>query len=194
MSNSAFNIGQRFVANVIWEIPVGINRRFLSHGNRLVDTLVGGWNANSIVTAQTGLPFSVSAPDKSFTGPDHLSRPNCVGNAYAGATRNTAELTSNSTTAFYMNPAAFSIPSLHVRKLPAEKLDRTGFQNVDFSLFKVIPIHEQRRVEIRAEFFNFFNHPNFGFPISTLGSASFGHITSTSTPQRNIQLAAKIYF
>jgi hypothetical protein len=73
MSNSAFNIGQRFVANVIWEIPVGINRRFLSHGDLLVDTLVGGWNANSIVTAQTGLPFSVSAPDESFTGPDHLS-------------------------------------------------------------------------------------------------------------------------
>jgi hypothetical protein len=42
MSNSAFNIGQRFMANVIWEIPFGINRRFLSHANRLVDTLVVG--------------------------------------------------------------------------------------------------------------------------------------------------------
>jgi len=73
-------------------------------------------------------------------------------------------------------------------------LTASGLQNVDFSLFKVIPIHEQRRVEIRAEFFNLFNHPNFGFPVSTLGLASFGHITSTSTLPRNIQLAAKIYF
>ena len=195
MSNSAFNIGQRFVANLIWEIPVGINRRFLSHGNRLVDTLVGGWNANSIVTGQTGLPFNVSAPDESFTGPDHLSRPNCVGNPYAGATRNTAELTSNSTTAFYMNPAAFAIPAPYTfGNCPPRNLTAPGMQNVDFSLFKVVPIHEQRRAEIRAEFFNFLNHPNFGFPVSTLGSASFGHITSTSTPPRNIQLAAKIYF
>jgi hypothetical protein len=195
MSSSAFNIGQRVVANVVWEIPVGIHRRYLSHGNRLVDTLVGGWSANSIVTIQSGLPFSLSAPDESFTGPAHPSRPNCVGNPYAGATTNLSELTPTNTTAFYMNPAAFAIPAPGTfGNCAPRNLTAPGMQIVDFSLFKVTPIREQRRVEIRGEFFNLFNHPNFGFPVSSLGSASFGHITSTSTPQRNIQLAAKIYF
>jgi hypothetical protein len=84
--------------------------------------------------------------------------------------------------------------SLHVRKPPAEKLDRTWFQNVDFGLLKVIPIHEQRRVEIRGEFVNFFNHLNFGFPVSTLGSARFGHITSTSTPPEEHSVSGENLF
>jgi hypothetical protein len=195
MSNSPFNIGQRFVANVVWEIPVGINRRFLSQGNHLVDTIVGGWNANTIVTVQSGLPFSVSAPDERFKGPAHLSRPNCVGDPHAGATTNLYELTLANTTAFYMNPAAYAIPAAYsFGNCRPRNLTAPGMQIVDFSVFKVIPIHEQRQVEIRGEFFNFFNHPNFGFPVSSLGSASFGHITSTSTPPRIIQIAAKIYF
>jgi hypothetical protein len=94
-----------------------------------------------------------------------------------------------------MNPAAFAIPAPGTfGNCGPRNLTAPGLQNVDFSLFKVIPIHQERRVEIRGEFFNFFNHPNFGFPVSSLGSASFGHITSASTPPRIIQIAAKIYF
>jgi hypothetical protein len=73
-------------------------------------------------------------------------------------------------------------------------LTAPGTQNVDFSLFKVNAIREPRRVELRGEFLNLFNHPNFGLLVSSLGSASFAYITSTSTPPRNIQIAAKIYF
>src|SRR6185312_5283801 len=74
MSNSPFNVGHRFVANMVWDIPVGRNRRFLNHAGLLADTLLGGWGANSILTLQTGLPFTVTSPDESFTGPSHSSR------------------------------------------------------------------------------------------------------------------------
>ena len=201
MSNSAFNIGQRFVANVVWEVPVGPNRKYLSHGNLLMDTLVGGWNANAIVTIQSGLPFTVSAPDESFTGPVHFSRPNCVGNPYAGATTNLHTLATaplNDSSVFFMNPAAFALPAAGTfGNCAPRNLTGPGLKNVDFSLFKVIPIHEQQRVEFRAEFFNTFNHPNFSAPNSSFSQplpAGFGHITSTVTGPRIIQLALKFYF
>jgi hypothetical protein len=70
-------------------------------------------------------------------------------------------------------------------------------QNVDLSLFKTFEIHEQWRVEFRAESFNAFNHAVFSNPGSSITSssiASFGRITSTVTDPREYQFALKLYF
>jgi hypothetical protein len=70
-----------------------------------------------------------------------------------------------------------------------------GIQQVDMSLFKSFPIKESMRVEIRGEFFNAFNHPNFANPAADTSSpGSFGKSTNTVIDPREIQLAAKFYF
>ena len=196
-SNSPFNVGRRFVGNLVWDLPIGRNRRFLSSLNRAVDLVAGGWEVNSIVTLQSGLPFTVStsgSQDKSYSGPAHASRPNCVGDPMAGATTDPSALVNG--TGFYMNPNAFAVPTVAgtFGNCAPRSLTGPGTENVDFSLFKSFPMGEARRFEIRGEFFNALNHPNFGFPTSTIGSGSFGHITSTTTPPREVQLAAKYYF
>jgi len=84
--------------------------------------------------------------------------------------------------------------------------------NVDFSIIKRFPIHESKNIELRAEFFNLFNHVNFANPISDLNAvtssggsidsntgriinpADFGRITSTSNNPRIIQFALKLSF
>ena len=83
--------------------------------------------------------------------------------------------------------------------------------NVDFSVIKRFPIRESKSIELRAEFFNLFNHVNFANPIGNvsavpstsidpntgkiIGSAGdFGRIISTSSNPRLIQFAMKINF
>ena len=79
-----------------------------------------------------------------------------------------------------------------------------GFVNTDFSLIKHTKITERINSEFRAEFFDIFNHPNFGNPNLGLPSngtlGTFGQIFSTRFPtgdfgsSRQIQLALKLQF
>jgi hypothetical protein len=69
-----------------------------------------------------------------------------------------------------------------------------GVINHDLSVFKKFSIDEKRTVEFRAEFFNAFNNPHFANPNTTQGNSSFGRISSTSLPGREIQLGLKLNF
>jgi len=64
----------------------------------------------------------------------------------------------------------------------------------DFSLFKEFPIREAGKVQFRSEFFNLFNHPNFGNPDNGVGDGStFGRLTNASDG-RIAQFALKYLF
>lgn len=60
--------------------------------------------------------------------------------------------------------------------------------------FPIRPLGEASNLEFRAEFFNFLNHPTFSNPNSTVGTPTFGRITSTTSIPRQIQLALKLTF
>jgi hypothetical protein len=74
------------------------------------------------------------------------------------------------------------------------------FNNTDFSVSKNTTMGEAMRVQFRTEFFNVFNHANFGLPGSMVGSPNFGRITSTRFPtgesgsSRQLQFAIKLLF
>ncbi len=67
-------------------------------------------------------------------------------------------------------------------------------QQWDVVISRSFPIREKLRVDFRSEFFNFFNHPFFSNPNSTIGSAAFGRYTSQSNAPRIIQFALKMEF
>jgi hypothetical protein len=69
-----------------------------------------------------------------------------------------------------------------------------GRANLDCSLFKEQQITEHYRVQIRGEFFNAFNHPQFDLPNATIGSAAAGVISSTVGSPRDIQLSLRLMF
>jgi hypothetical protein len=75
-------------------------------------------------------------------------------------------------------------------------VDGPGQANLDFSVAKTIPLRwpEEGRVQLRAEFFNVFNHPQFADPDNSFNSATFGVISSTSVNPRVGQLALKFSF
>lgn len=196
MGNSPFDVRHRLVANAIWALPIGQGGKVLNN-NSLASRLVGGWQVNTILTLQTGVPFDVTAPDQSFTGPSHASRANCIGDPFAGASTNPADIVAGGP-GFFINPAAFSLAAPGTFGTCAPRMFHgPGFENLDLSLFKSFALGESRRVELRGEFFNALNHANFSNPSTSYNPAnlgSFGKVFNTVGDPREVQLAVKFYF
>lgn len=223
---SDFDRTHRFVLSYLWDLPrPAFARR--STARRLV---FSNWQVAGIITAMSGLPVDiVDGGAGSFYGlsggNNGLVRPSWA----PGAT--TATATSNVPAGYFFNPLAFVRPTvLAGQVIPSSNGTATagatgtdfgnvgrnvlrgpGQTNVDFSVIKRFPIRESKNIELRAEFFNLFNHANFANPISNLsavpstsmdpnsgriiGSAGdFGRTISTSNNPRLIQFAMKLNF
>jgi hypothetical protein len=188
---SNFDVRHRFSASYSYDLPFGKSRRYLN-GSGWTSTIFGGWQTFGIVTLQTGRPFTVallSEIDNSGTGRSILGfgandRPNVVGNPHL-AQRTPQQWFNQSAFAFPL-PGTFGNAGRNI-------LDGPGYQTVNASFVKNTSLSERFNLQIRAEFFNLLNHPNFNLPDNFLGSPTFGQITSARDP-RHIQFGAKLLF
>lgn len=184
------NVG---VISEVYHLPFGHNQRFLNEG-RLVNALVGGWTANSVVTLQSGFPFT---PQLSYNPSNNGDTKNPV-RPFANPNFHGSRIVGKATEWF--DPSAFLAPpagSGFYGNLGRNTLTGPGVKEWDYSMFKDAPLHERARLELRAEFFNLLNHTNFNTPnlvvFTPAGvSPTAGVITSTSTTSRQIQFAAKV--
>ena len=95
----------------------------------------------------------------------------------------------------WINSACFAEPLAgelgNAGRVPATGPD---FVNTDFSVIKQIGLPREMGLNFRAEFFNLFNHPQFGSPVNDVSSAGFGFVQSTVNNGRLVQLALKLTF
>jgi hypothetical protein len=88
----------------------------------------------------------------------------------------------------------------HPGSLGRDAITGPGFLNTDFSVTKNTKITERFNLQFRSEMFDLLNHPNFGNPVLTVTSGSFGKIQSTRFPtgdfgsSRQMQFALKLIF
>jgi hypothetical protein len=189
--DSMFDVRHRVVGYVTYELPFGHGKKMMDREGA-INYLVGGWQVNSIVTAQTGTTIQINAVDHSGTGA-FLARPDCIGDARSGASNDPRN-------GFWLNPAAFAETATGTfGNCGVGRYHGPGLSNVDLSLFKTFPIRESIRLEFRAEAFNAFNHANFSNPNNffasfTTGPGGFGYISSTIGDPREFQFALKLYF
>jgi hypothetical protein len=104
--------------------------------------------------------------------------------------------TSQRTLLRWYNVSAFSIPALYTTGNAGRGLIYgPGRQSVNLNLAKQFYNFgkETRYLEVRSEFYNIFNTPNFDNPNMTVDSATAGSITNALN-QRRIQFALKFYF
>jgi Carboxypeptidase regulatory-like domain len=190
----AFDIRQRAVISYSYELPFGRGRHFLAHG-KLADKVAGGWQINGITSFQTGPPFTLATPGDNASIGSSAQRPNLVGDPYAGIdTSASYHRRGVDQGTYYFNRAAFALPpQFTLGNLGKNTLFAPGTQNWDFSVFKNTGITEKLNSQLHAEFYNVFNHPNFGVPNRTINQPTTGVITSASSP-RIIQLGLKLIF
>lgn len=188
---SNFDVRHRLSFSYTYDLPFGHGRQYLAD-NGWVTTLLSGWQTFGILTFQSGAPFTVallSEIDNSGTGRSLLGfgandRPNVVRNPTPS--NPTPERWFDTTAFVFPAPGTFGNAGRNI-------LDGPGYQNFNASLVKRTAITERLNLQLRAEVFNLFNHPNFGFPDNFLGSPSFGRITTARDP-RHIQFGAKLVF
>jgi hypothetical protein len=203
-----FDINKVVHFSGIYELPFGKGRQFMKTG-KVLNAVLGGWDTNWIYSLQDGQPGTVpcTAPTTTGFGCNALKVPH-VG-LYTGA---------HSVT-HWMNAAAFATPPVAATIGQSDysplgggpsQYRGPGWNRLDFSLFKQLELTERFRLELRSEFFNLANHPNFSLPGYSLNGfpaspgalnynnpAGFGTITSTrdgQNDQREIQFAAKLYY
>jgi hypothetical protein len=192
-SYSSFNVPNRFVASVLYNLPFGKGQRFLNHGG-IVNQIVGGWQLSTIATLQDGLPIDTNSWDAAGTNFNPSSnRINCL----VGVN----QIFDNPTANGYFNAAAFSNAVAGTYGNCARNNLRGPHQvNFDFSTIKDFRVAERQALQFRMEMFNAANHVEWGSPNAGWGgsnvapSTSFGQIRSTLTTMRQIQFALKYNF
>jgi hypothetical protein len=183
---SNFNYSHRFTLSALYEVPFGRGRKYLGHAGRLVDGVAGGWQISSIVTAQSGAPFSVSlATPTANTGT--FTRPNRVCDGNLPSSKQTLN-------AFYNINCFVAPPPFTFGNAGRNILIGPGLGTWDLGADKDFALTERFGLQFRSEFFNVLNRANFGLPNGSIGSPSAGTITSVITNARQIQFALRLHW
>ena len=184
--NGSSDVPQDFTVGYVWDLPFGNSL----HG--FEGQLVKGWETSGLVSFVHGTPLLiVDNGDLQNTDNAGAERPNFV--------QGQSMFISNPSPAKWFNTAAFVPSVLSYGNVPRNPggLYGPGTKTFDLSLSRSFPLpFHENSLMFRAEFFNAFNTPQFGRPGATVGTTSFGKITSTSgsEPNRIIQLALKYNF
>jgi Carboxypeptidase regulatory-like domain len=194
--NSTFDVRHRFVVSYLYELPFGKNRRFLSGASGAVDRFVSGWKLNGITTFSTG---QYKTANLSFDWPNlgafSQSRPDQIGNPYPANQTFQSWLSADAFVAPGCPTFEACTPGKHVQGNSARNsLEMPGINNWDFSILKDTKISEGVLVQFRAEFFNGWNHTQFGDADTGLVPGQFGRIGSLRIDPREIQFGLKLIF
>ncbi|MGA7908930.1 MAG: carboxypeptidase regulatory-like domain-containing protein [Candidatus Sulfotelmatobacter sp.] len=191
---ATYDVRHLGVINAIYQLPFGKGQPMGGSLAGWRSVAAGGWSVSSIVTVQSGFPFTpqlsynpsnngdtrnpvrpFANPD--FTGPVILGKPGQ-----------------------WFNPEAFLQPppnSGFYGNLGRDTLIGPGLATWDFSVLKDTTIHERLNLQFRAEIFNLLNRANFNTPslivFTPSGvSGTAGAINSTSTTSRQVQFGLKV--
>ena len=184
---STFDIKNNFVASGVWDIPLGRQRRYLTHASGPVNTILGGWSMSSVLRMPGGLPFLPFITDPNKLGGtlfNRYVRPDIVPGVplrnplwKRGCPIGSAAPPSGCEP--YINPAAFMRPVKGTLGNAPRTLDiRSPRQEFfDFSLSKDFPFpfasgEGKRKINFRVDLINAFNHPNFRY--NNTGNTPFG--------------------
>ena len=205
------DIRHRNVLSYIYELPLYKDQ------NGFAGKVLGGWQISGVTVLQTGTPFNITEPtDRSLSGagsdrPDFVGSTKCSSSIHAIPTQRMVDRIAASTEPVVAVQRPLLIRSsgaldpVLVSSLPlvcsARTIRQSRSKRVPWTWRHDLRLHddeahqvgENKVIEFRSEFFNIFNHANFGNPNGNIGSANFGRITTTRDP-RLIQFALKFQF
>ncbi len=161
--NCSFDLRQVIAANAVYLLPF--------KGNRLVE----GWQITGIQAWHTGVPFSLGEGTQPYLNNNFDNpRPNVVAGCNVYANQNVHQ---------WYNPACFTASAYGtLGDMGRNALVGPGYVETDLGVMKETKITERVSVQLRAELFNLFNHPNFSYPVTSVFSAGSAATNYVSTP------------
>jgi len=217
-SLSSQDVSQRLVISYVLDLPFGHGKKFLGGASGATGKLVSGWGVDGITTFQRGFPVKISyGAGTALSGSGFLGQSTLRPDVVPGCDKNVSG-SPVSRLGGWFNTSCFQQPGLNTPGLNGvsipgiangwafgnePRVDPTlrqqGINNFDFAVFKKTTIGERANIEFRTEFFNIFNHPQFGPPngtCCTANNANFGVVTNTigNAQSRLIQFGLKFAF
>lgn len=196
-----------YYMSAIWVLP------FFQNAGGITNSLLGGWELTGIATLTTGAPFRV------FYGTD-LWNQGGRSRRYTDRLKD-GSLGGGATVERWYDTSAFTAPGVENPDVPGQRImDRSlcgganfcheaarralgngapyplrydGVPLVDLSLHKNFALGEDRTFDVRADFFNAFNHAVFNAPNGNHASGGVGRVTSAATA-RQIQIGFRFSF
>ncbi len=201
--DSAFDARHRLVFSYDYELP----HLTKNWNNTFSKYVLNGWRFAGVTTFQAGFPFlfsdtnlrSLSCDAFSFGG--CADEPNVKGpltslDPRTASAVNTVRNANNTTSLpyYWFNPNQFSRQAFGTfGNVGRNNFHGPGINNTDFALDKEFQLSESRKVQLRLEAYNLFNHTQFSAPTGNVNSGNFGRILAASA-SRVFQLGAKFYF
>jgi hypothetical protein len=204
-SLSQINLNNNFTGSVIYDLPFGKGKKFGNSWSNVENAVLGNWQLTVIEKITSGFPVFIidsnnvsGVPFLNIGNASTISRPDEVGNPFqAGTISGCVGPSKLSAQAFWFNPCAFATPATgELGNASRAPLSGPDFVNTDFSVIKRFALPwENAGLDFRAEFFNLFNHAQFGLPANDLNAPSqFGLISSTVNNPRVVQFGLKLTF
>ncbi|MGB6687125.1 MAG: carboxypeptidase-like regulatory domain-containing protein [Terracidiphilus sp.] len=194
-SLSQINLDNSFTGSVIYDLPFGRGKQFGSGWNDVTNAILGNFQLTLIERISSGFPvplidsnnqssvfFENGGNDNNWNRPSQDSGCDAY-NADHGKLQ-------------WINASCFVAPPAgelgNAARVPVVGPD---FVNTDFSVIKQFALpRREMGLNFRAEFFNLFNHPQFGMPVNDINASGFGAVNSTVNNPRLVQLALKLSF
>lgn len=182
-----YDAAHNFVANAIYDLPVGRNRAFGKNMNKVADAIIGGWQTSGILSLHTGFPLTVTASDASGTG-SRGARADCIAPPDVFGEQDAARGGYQ-----WFSPASYTQPTKGTfGSCGVGTVRGPGLHTLDFDLTKNFKITERQSIDIRADFINFTNTPILNAPTHGIGT-NLG-LLQNSQGARNVQFSLKYHF
>jgi len=197
------DIRNRVVMSGIWELPFGRGRKWGSDWHSVINGILGGWQIQGIFQIQSGRPLDLNDRNIFFAGDLNKLKTIINGSTVDGTF---------SADGFYFTDAAVQTNGVvdpakqradtrirlasNIRYFPTRipGFRRQGLNLWDLSMIKNFSISESVKFQLRGEFLNAFNHPQFNDPNTDPTSSNFTKITSQNNLPRNVQIGLKLIF
>ncbi len=190
--NVAFTRRNRLLATWLYELP------FNHTPYKALTAVTGGWQLSGVALFQTGPFLTVLA---NGADPSGTNFENIIGNGRADILPGVSVTPTNQGIYNWINASAFAIPTNDIGRFgdsSVGSINGPGTKAVSLSLFRTFKVTERVNLRFGAAVTNAFNHPNYGTPGLTLGTSSFGIISSMQTAEgagpRAMQLTGRITF
>jgi hypothetical protein len=208
---SDFNVGQRFVTSLVYDLPVGRSKQFANQVNPVVNAIIGGWETTGIATFQQGFPTSIQCYD--YDGATGVGGLLDIGTGFginrcdqAGSDAAKKLKWTHNSTDFAANEALFPDPTPGTFGLSARGVaTEPGIDNYVLGLYKNTDITEHAKFQLRFEAFNVFNHPQFdadpnggfgggGSSVNNVRDSGQLGLIGAAGPPRVLQIGGKFIF
>jgi hypothetical protein len=192
-SSAAWDIRHNFTSGFNYDIPFGRGKQFGGSMNPVLQTLLGNWQLNGILTLHTGQPYTL--------------RGNGCQGVYSGCSPDLISGSADAAPPGGRTPNEWfniaNIVPLSAEKPQPVRNGNIGLQTnhapptrtLDFSIFKDFAFTERFRLQFRGEAFNLANTPQFSTPDNNAQDANFGQVSSTQAgSERHIQFSLRLQF